>query len=76
MVVVTGYRVVVVGRRLVGQGELVSISRRDVTDFHYTKRWFSSTISFTANGQEYLFTGVSRRVVELFGWAMEQPIAQ
>lgn len=76
MVVVTGYRVIVVGRRLVGQGEILSISRKDVTDFHYTKRLFASTISFTSDGQEYRFTGVSRRVVELFGWAMQQPIAQ
>lgn len=75
MVVVTGYRVIIVTRRPVGGTEAIVIPRTQITSHSYEKRWFTSTISFGSEEGEYRFTGVSRRVVELFDWAMGQPIA-
>lgn len=75
LVVVTGYRVIIIGRRLAGGGEVVVIPRTAITAHSYEKRWFSSTISIESSEGNYVFRGVSRRVVELFDWAMEQPIA-
>lgn len=76
LVVVTGYRVIIIGRRLAGGGEVIVIPRTAITSHSYKKRWFSSTISIESEEGDYIFTNVSRRVVELFDWAMEQPIAQ
>jgi hypothetical protein len=74
MVVVTDYRIIIVGRRLVGKPEIGIISRRDVTSHSMEKRWFTSSITVSTEESTYHFSAVSRRVVELFVWAMEQPL--
>lgn len=75
MVVVTGYRLIIVSRRLVGGVEVIVIPRTRITSHSYERRWFTSSIEFESEEGHYHFRNVSRRVLELFEWAMEQPIA-
>ena len=76
LVVVTGYRIIIVARRLIGGGEVNVIPRSEVTSHSFEKRWFTSSIEFESEQGHFLFRNVSRRVLELFDWAMEQPSAR
>lgn len=75
MLVVTGYRIIIVGSRLFGKSGATVISRSSVHSFSAQKRWFTSSIEFESEEGTFRFRNVSRRVLELFEWAMEQPIA-
>lgn len=76
LVVVTGYRVIIVSRRLIGGVEVTVIPRERIISHSYEKRWFASSIEFESEEGHFRFSNVSRRVLELFEWAMEQPLAQ
>lgn len=76
LMAVTGYRVIIVGRRLIGGSDAIVIPRSQITSHSYRKRWFTSSIEFESEEGRFLLTNVSRRVLELFDWAMEQPIAR
>jgi len=75
LVVVTGYRVIIISRRLVGGVEVTVIPRERIISHSYEKRFFTSSIEFESEEGTFHFRNVSRRVLELFEWAMEQPIA-
>lgn len=73
LVVVTYYRIIIISTSFGSPAQIIEIPREAVSDPSYTKRFFTSSISFTADGDRYTFTLVSRRVLELFVWAVEQP---
>lgn len=73
MVVVTYYRLIIIHAPIGREAEIEIFNREEITNASYNKRFFSSSILFEAKGRGYEFTMVSRRVVELFVWAVEQP---
>jgi len=74
MVVVTVYRVLVIGNRLASGADVIAIPRKDVLSHTHNKRFFTSSIEFDTAKNHYEFTNVSRRVLELFDWALDQPL--
>ncbi|MFA6689513.1 MAG: PH domain-containing protein [Sphaerochaetaceae bacterium] len=77
MLVVTDSRVIIVGNHLGSPSDIDIIPRKDIVFHGTTKKLFASSIEFTTtNGAHYLLTAVSRRVLDLFDWALDQPIRQ
>jgi hypothetical protein len=74
MLVVTYYRIIIVSTAFGSPADIVSINREQIRHASYTKRFFTSTISFEAEGTTYEFSMVSRRVLEMFTWAVEQTL--
>ena len=72
MLVVTYYRLLIISTSLGAPAEIVEIKREMVENATYVKRFFLSTLSFDADGKTYRFSMVSRRVLELFVWAINQ----
>ena len=74
MLVVTTHRLIII-RSSVGRApEVQAVKREHVKDQKFQKRFFASTISFVVNNELFTFHMVSRRVLELFVWAVEQPL--
>ncbi len=73
LVVVTYYRIIIISTSFGSPAQVTEIPREAVSDPTYIKRFFTSSISFTAEGERYTFSLVSRRVLELFVWAVQQP---
>ena len=73
MLVVTYYRLLVIFSRIGAPPEILSFDREEIKHPRFEKRFFTSTISFEAHGERHEFSMVSRRVLELFVWAVEQP---
>ncbi|WP_422480056.1 PH domain-containing protein [Pleomorphochaeta sp. DL1XJH-081] len=73
MLVVTYYRVLIISTSLGAPADIVEMKRETIEHATYEKRFFLSTLSFEAEGNSYHFSMVSRRVLELFVWAINQP---
>lgn len=74
MLVVTYYRIIIVSTAFGSPADIVSINREKIQNPVYLKRFFTSSISFEADGTKYEFAMVSRRVLEMFIWALEQTL--
>ena len=74
MVVVTNYRALIIGSRMLGGSEIIKIPRKEVKSSSYTKKLIGSSIEFSTAENKYVFENVSRRVLELFEWALKQPV--
>lgn len=73
MLVVTYYRILIISTGIGSPAEIIEIKRELVEKPNYVKRFFLSTVSFEAEGTSYNFAMVSRRILELFVWAVNQP---
>ncbi len=72
---VTDSRAIIIGQRFGSPEEIDIIPRKDISSYSADKKLFGSSVRFSAeNGAEYSFTGVSRRVLDLFIWSMKQDI--
>lgn len=77
MLVVTDSRVIIVGNHLGAPSDVDIIPRKDIVSHSATKKIFGSSIEFsTENGARYILTAVSRRVLDVFNWALDQPIRE
>jgi len=72
-IVVTYYRVIIISTMFGNPAEITEIKRELVKNPTFKKRFFTSSISFEAEGETYSLSFVSRRVLELFVWAVTQP---
>ncbi len=73
LIVVTYYRIIIVSTSFGSPAQITEIPREAVGEPSYKKRFFTSSISFTADGKVHTFSLVSRRVLELFVWAVQLP---
>lgn len=73
MLVVTYYRLIIVFSKIGSPPEFRWFDREEISNPRFEKRFFASSISFEAQGETHEFSMVSRRVLELFVWAVEQP---
>lgn len=73
LLVVTYYRIIIVSTGFGAAPEFKEIKRELVENPSYKKKFFTSSLSFEAEGVTYTFSLVSRRVLELFVWAVNQP---
>lgn len=73
MLVVTYYRVLIISTSLGAPADIVEMKRETIEHATYEKRFFLSALSFEVEGNSYHFSMVSRRVLELFVWAINQP---
>lgn len=77
LLVVTDSRVIIIGNHIGSPSDIDIIPRNDIVAHSATKKFFASSIEFTtSNNAHYLLTAVSRRVLDLFNWALDQPIKQ
>ncbi len=76
MLVVTHYRIIMVTVSIGSPAEIVTIRRDAVTHHSYHKRFFTSSLEFGTKDTHYELTMVSRRVLELFSWALELPLPE
>ena len=74
MLVVTYYRIIIISTAFATPADIVSINRELILNPTYVKRFFTSSISFEADGSKYEFSMVSRRVLEMFIWAVGQEL--
>ena len=74
LVVVTHYRILIIQSTFSKPAQIVEIRREAVQNPSYKKRFFTSSIFFEAEEEEFNFALVSRRVLELFVWAVKQPL--
>ena len=72
MLVVTYYRILIVSISFGSPANIIEIPREKIKNAAYTKRFFTSTLTFETAEEQYLFSMVSRRVLELFVWAVNQ----
>jgi len=76
MLVVTIYRIIIVASNLVSPADIITIRREAITQHAFHKRFFTSSIEFSTAEEHYELKNVSRRVLEMFSWAVEQPLPQ
>lgn len=77
LLVVTDSRVIIIGNHIGAPSDIDIIPRNDIIAHSVTKKFFASSIEFmTSNKANYLLTAVSRRVLDLFNWALDQPIKE
>jgi hypothetical protein len=76
MLVVTYYRIIMVTVSIGSPAEIITIHREAITHHTYHRRFFTSSIEFGTNDSNYELTMVSRRVLELFSWAIELPLPE
>lgn len=75
MAAVTASRVIIIGCRPGSAPEFHIIPRAEIVSHAVTKRFFGSSIEFTGrDGVSFKMTNVSRRILELFEWALERPL--
>ena len=74
MLVVTVYRIIVISTAFASSPDIITIPREEISHPMVVKRFFFSSISFEVYSKEFLFTLVSQRVLDVFLWALEQPI--
>ena len=74
MLAVTDSRLLIVFSAPLGSGEVKVIRRDAVGEALFRKKLLSSSVSFTAGGEKFVFTNTQGRLKELFDWAMEQPL--
>ncbi|MDD3823203.1 MAG: PH domain-containing protein [Sphaerochaetaceae bacterium] len=74
MLVVTHYRLIILSTGFGSAPEIFAFDREHISDPRFTKRFFTSSISFDAEGKTIELAMVSRRVLELFVWAVRQPL--
>ncbi|MDL2229641.1 hypothetical protein LJC14_05260 [Treponema sp. OttesenSCG-928-L16] len=74
MLAITVSRVIIIGSHPGSSPDLLIIPRKDIVSHSSTKRFFTSSIEFSAsNGAHYELVNVSGRVLELFNWALDRP---
>lgn len=74
MLVVTTHRLIIIRSSIGRAPDIQAVNRELVEDPSFVKRFFTSSLSFTLHGEVFTFHMVSRRVLELFVWAVEQPL--
>lgn len=73
LLVVTYYRIIIICTRFGTPPEILWFNREEISNPSFKKHFFTSSISFDIEGTHFLFSMVSRRVLELFVWAVNQP---
>lgn len=76
LICVTAYRVIILATPVVGSVESTIIKRPAVVDYSADKKFFLSSISLSTKDQTFLLRHTQKRIVDLFLWAMEQPIKE
>lgn len=74
LICVTDYRIIILFTPVVGTGESTIIKRKAVVNFDANKRLFNSNFKIETDDKEYIFRNTQRRIIDLFLWAMDQPI--
>ncbi|MCY1151050.1 MAG: hypothetical protein OWP43_01370 [Sphaerochaetaceae bacterium] len=75
-VCITDYRIIILFTPVVGTGESTIIKRKAVVDFEANKKILNSSFKITTDEKEYIFRNTQRRIIDLFLWAMKQPIKE
>lgn len=76
LICVTDYRVIIIATPIVGSTETTIIKRKAITDYKANKKIYNSNFTIATKGKEYFFKNSQRRIIDLFLWAMEQPIKE
>ncbi len=76
LVCVTDYRVIILFVPAVGIPENTIILRDGIIDYEASEKFFTSTFSFSTKNMNFKFKNTQRRIIDLFLWAMEQPIKE
>jgi fructose-1,6-bisphosphatase len=74
MLVVTSHRLLIIKSSIGKTPSVQAVKRELIEEPSYTKRFFTSSLSFKLDGETFTFRMVSRRVLELFVWAVERPL--
>ena len=74
LVCVTNYRVIILFVPVVGIPENTVILREGIVDYSANEKLFTSKFSFSTKDMTFNFINTQRRIIDLFLWAMEQPI--
>lgn len=75
-VCVTDYRVIILFTPIVGIPENTIVLRKAIVDYSAKKKIFNSSFSFSTKDMEFKFKNTQKRIIDLFLWAMEQPIKE
>ena len=76
LICVTEYRVIILATPVLGAVESTIIKRKAVVNFEADKKFFTSWLSVTTKDQTYLFRHTQKKIIDLYLWAMEQPIKE
>ncbi len=76
LVCITDYRIIILFIPIIGSAESTIVKRKAVVDYQAKEKFFTSWFSFNTKGQSFLFKNTQKRIIDLFLWAMEQPIKQ
>jgi hypothetical protein len=74
LLVVTHYRIILVCTRFGSPAEIITIRRESLVSHAFHKRFFTSSLEFDTKDSHFELQMVSRRVLEMFSWAIEQPL--
>lgn len=75
-VCVTDYRVIILFTPIVGINENTVVLRKAIVDYSAEKKFFNSSFSFSTKDKTFSFKNTQKRIIDLFLWAMEQPIKE
>lgn len=74
MLVITDARVLLVYSPRLARGEVKVIDRQAVTGYSVSKIMFNNSVRFNTDTDVFEMRHVPGKVLDLFNWAMEQPI--
>lgn len=75
-VCVTDYRVIILFTPIVGINENTVVLRKAIVEYSAEKKFFNSGFSFSTKDKTFSFKNTQKRIIDLFLWAMEQPIKE
>lgn len=76
LICITDYRVIILMTPMIGSTESTIIKRKAITDYSATKKFYNSYFSLSTKDKTYLFRNTQKRIIDLYLWALEQPIKE
>lgn len=74
MIAVTDARIIFISSPMLAKGEVRVVDRRAVNNHSVSKIFLCSSIRFNTDDAIYEMSGVPAKLLDLFEWAMEQPV--
>lgn len=76
MIAVTDYRILIISASALASGEVITIDRKAVKSWKFTKKFLLSTIEIETNERNFLFKMTQAAREKLFNDAMQMEIKQ
>lgn len=74
MIAVTDARIIFISSPMLAKGQVRVVDRRAVNSHSVSRILLGSSIKFNTDKDVYEMAGVPAKVLDLFEWAMEQPV--